>query len=81
MFGMAREEVNRNYSEASASQQVSDDALAHGSVPLVTQQSTAGTVVPFPVAGNPARDWDGSLRRYGLPFLFVASALVVSLPL
>jgi hypothetical protein len=81
MFGMAREEVDRNYSEASASQQVSDEALAHGSVPLVTQQSTAGTVVPFPAAGNPARDWDGSLRRYGLPFLFVASALVVSLPL
>jgi hypothetical protein len=78
---MARKEVDRNHSEASASQQASDEALVHRSVPLATRQSAAGAVVPFPAAGSLSRDWDKSLRRYALAFLFVASALAVSLPL
>jgi putative methionine-R-sulfoxide reductase with GAF domain len=46
------------------------------------RQSTTGTVVPFPAAGRVAGALSSTaLRRYGLAFVFVALALVISLPL
>jgi hypothetical protein len=45
-------------------------------------QPTTGSAVHFPAAGKVARGWDATvLRRYGFAFVFVALALVISLPL